>query len=277
MSSPASFTRLSTLSECGEKYRLRYVERIYGNVPAWWSIAGTALHTCSEDFDRQHVMPEADPVKFLPIWREHLDRAVKEAKKRYPDTPMSEWRVNGKKQGEEYWRDAVHHIVNYAQWRNKTQWVVELVEAKVFGEIEGRQFVGYLDRLFVTDDGERVIIDLKSGSTTPYLPTQQALYRELVHQTYGFHADRGSFFKTEKGVLTPLTDLTQYGPMLEAMVRNMTMTEEGGAYIPKPSYFCKTCDVREFCDYRNLLPSSTTAVTPAKKAPVKINMKRRTP
>jgi hypothetical protein len=44
-----SFSQLTTYLDCGEQYRLKYVEK-HREQPAVWSVGGTAFHSCAEWF-----------------------------------------------------------------------------------------------------------------------------------------------------------------------------------------------------------------------------------
>ena len=46
-----SYSSFTTWLECGEKYRLRKLEHVQ-ELPAWWSIGGSAVHGATEDYDR---------------------------------------------------------------------------------------------------------------------------------------------------------------------------------------------------------------------------------
>lgn len=257
MTSPLSFSRVSTFLDCGEKFRLRYVEGIKETVPAWWSIAGSAIHSATEEYDRYNG---TDPKHLFDA---AFDQQIEKARN-FTEAPMDEWRFNSKGEDGAFWQDkGPAHVANYIKWREQTQWPVLWIELRVEGTLAGQPYIGYIDRIFVNDDGQPIIVDIKSGSSTPYLPLQQGLYRELLLQSQGIAADLGAFFKTapargrDGGLLTEPVDLTKYAPLLEAYTTNLATSQEQGLYVPKPSYFCGSCDVRMFCSAADILPSPT--------------------
>lgn len=261
-----SFSQISKFIDCGESYRLRYVEGYKEDTPAWWSVAGSAIHSVTEKYDRGESMSDLEAECGWAI-----DVEI-EKQKMFSDVPMSQWKTNSKGQGEEYWREnAPLHVQRYIDWRNETRWhVLSMpdgslgIEVRVEGEIAGQPFIGYIDRVFVNDDGEAVIVDLKSGATTPYLPMQHGFYRELLRQRYDITADKGAFFKTKAGTaaapggLSPLHDLSLYTPEVLGMyTSNLVTSRETGNFTPNPSWMCGTCGVRPQCRIGSLLPSPT--------------------
>lgn len=269
---PFSFSRISTYQDCGEKYRLRYIEGYPETIPAWWSVAGRALHLVTEEWDRGHMDQFNNDPAVAWAWALWLE--VKKALARYPDVKMEDWRTNAKNEGASFWEEAgVDHFQRYIDWRINTKWEVEYIEPKLNGEIAGKPYVGYIDRVFITDDGERVIVDLKSGSRVPYTHLQHGFYRELLFQQEGVLVDKGAFFKTAKGELTPLVDLSQYTPTVTTLTERVMKAEEHGVYMPTPSYFCGSCLVREHCSIAQILPSRT--VKARKKPLTKMTPKKR--
>lgn len=257
-----SFSQLSTYEDCGEKYRLKYIEKHRDDIPAWWSASGSAIHLATEELDRGH---RTDDIPGL--WEWAFQTSIKEQKTRHPKVPMSKWRVNSKKQGEDYWQaEGLNHVLRYWEWRESTQWpLLEMsdgslaIELRVFGTVAGQPFIGFIDRVFVPD-GEVTIVDLKSGSRVPPTHLQHGLYAELMDQMYGVSATRGAFFKTMKGALTEPVDLDPYRPILPRLTDDLVKAKAANVFTPSPSALCGYCDVRTHCPIGTVLQPRTTPV-----------------
>lgn len=278
---PLSFSALNTFIECGEKYRLRYLEGYREDTPAWWSVGGSAVHAISEKFDRGELTLYKGGCH-PDDWAYAIADGIAEQIKRYPDTSMSDWKVNGAKEGREYWSgdQGKGHIDRYIMWRTETQWPLLIlpdgqpaVEVSVTGTIGGKPFVGYIDRVFVPD-GEVTILDLKSGKSVPTTHLQHGVYRALLEQTLGVTASKGAFFKTRafktvaSGLTTPV-DLDPFTPeLLRMLVGNLQACRDSGAFTPSPSWLCGTCGVREQCRIAATLPSLTEKRKPSKFKPI---------
>lgn len=264
-----SFSQLDTYMNCGEKYRLRYMMGLKEETPAWWSAAGTAIHSATEAWDRKAPRyAPADPHATLPeLWDDAFHKAVNDLEKR-SGVPSTKWKSNSKGQDGEYWAtNGLKHLTGYVDWRVETGWWVAefegipAIELEVGGEIGGAEFIGYIDRVFMNEAGEYVIVDLKSGNSTPYIPLQHGVYRELLEQTYGVTADLGAFFKTLKGELTTPVDLSPYVPeLLGSLVGPLLRARETDTFAPSPSFMCSACGVRSSCSIASVLPYPIKAV-----------------
>lgn len=280
-----SFSQLQSYIDCGEKYRLRYVEGHKEDSPAWWSVAGNALHAASEEFDRWGRGGDDEVESAAELWAWAFEGAIVGQTLRYPDIPKEQWKTNSKGQGEIYWAKAgIEHLQNYIDWRKETRWEVLFLPGKgaaiewaVEGHIAGLPFIGYIDRVFITPDGEVVIVDLKSGSRVPSTHLQHGVYNELLEQTMGVRASYGAFFKTAKGELTALVPLDPYHEVVEMYATNLVAARDEDLFTPVPGWLCGTCGVRDKCRIAPILPPPTTGRKAAKPVLRTLNLKQKEP
>lgn len=183
--------------------------------------------------------------------------------------PQDAWRTAGRKtkanpNGEDidWWRDNGKDMVTaYYQWREsnknlviwETPTGVPAIELAVNVTLEdGTMLRGFIDRVFQDfDSGELLVVDLKSGNSTPP-PIQLATYRLALEQTFGFSPKFGSYWMARKGTLDMVHDLDKYPPaMVSRWMRDMKKIIDQGIYIPHVTMMCNYCGVREHCYTQN--------------------------
>jgi hypothetical protein len=235
-----SHSQLTSWAErCQKQFQLR---RIQGapEVPAWWLVGGSTVHEVTEELDRRglefgltpaamNVTLEIEELTLLKLNELAANTAEKSG------VPESEWFTagRGKGQGREYWEENAPSMVsNWLTWRTRVGWPIAYFDGEPAIELDLDSFfdinltpemamaltsaslkvVGAVDRVFDLPNGELVIDDVKSGSSTPKTVMQQGLYATLFEKKYGVRPRYGTFTKVkeEGGVHTPLAPLAKY-------------------------------------------------------------------
>lgn len=112
------------------------------------------------------------------------------------------------------------------------------------------QVLSVIDRVFIDQDDELYIIDLKSGSQTPAWPRQMALNNLGLRHQYGVEARYAGFWNPRKGgIVDGFTDIRHLDE--EWMWRQVEMAydiRDRGNFVAQPTMLCKTaCGVRDYC------------------------------
>jgi hypothetical protein len=248
-----SYSALQSLLDCGERFRLERIEQV-PQTKAWWFIGGSAFHTASEYLDR------GDVTDVTEAWETAWDQAVEHelagvdlstvraggrSSKQWPDKENSAW-----------WKEnGLLMLQDYAAWRAQHSWqLLETpgsnlaIEVPVQLELGQTLVKGYIDRVFVTEDGELVIVDLKTGSHKPASSLQLGVYALGVEHHLGVRPILGSYYMARKAELTEPTSLLHYTPeLVGSWFSRAKQTIEAELFIPHVTSLCGTCSVRDYC------------------------------
>jgi len=270
-----SYSALDGWLQCGERYRL---ERIVGaeQGPAYWFAGGTSVHTGTEWLDA-HLWAEPGDyngaveigvAKFHETFEKELDagagqewRAGGRATKAFPNKEDAAWwAVHGAVMVQNYgvWRENNEHL-SLAAFVASDDGQIPGIEIPIDFEMTGGVKVrGYIDRVFIDQSDNLLIVDLKSGSREPASPLQLAIYRIGLEKCYGVKANLGSFYMTRKGELSGIEDVSRLDEaMIARWFRDFTQAVENDIFIPHVTSMCGTCSVQNEC-----YAYSPSAVTP---------------
>jgi putative RecB family exonuclease len=268
-----SYSQLSQLEECGERYRLQRIER-KPRSPAVWFPAGNAFHEVTELFDRAALTygldhPNVLGTDWLSLFPETFDRLIAEQVEKTPDVPVGEWRTAGKRtkanpNGEDidWWMGYGPDLVDaYINWRAKAKdryaiWVAADgtpgIEWEGEAALGGVRVTARADRIF-TDlgTGATIIVDLKTGRYEPDDPLQLRIYRMVIERVTAEPMWYGAFYMAREARLSApvVLDTTNEWAIEERFARSERAIELG-LFIPRPSpRNCTQCDMRPHCQF----------------------------
>ena len=254
-----SYSSLDTFQQCGEKFRLTRVHKVTEE-QAYWMVGGSAFHTASEWFD------QGDNRSLHELWREawnaeyeKLDlsrpiRAGGRATKAYPNKEDHTW-----------WNQHGPEMLNnYAIWRRNSGWEIYTDNGHPFIEYQFTltlpnpfpaddaspelALTGYVDRVFVTPNGEVVICDLKTGSKEPASSLQLGIYCAGLRQRGGLNASLGCYYMARKGEPGATLSLHHYTDDLLAYWLGMFEDNvRSQKFLPHVTSMCQTCMVAPSC------------------------------
>jgi hypothetical protein len=128
------------------------------------------------------------------------------------------------------------------------------LDVRVDIEADGEliQLKGFIDRVFVdSNTGEVLIVDLKTGKTTPG-PMQLAFYRRALKAAYGIDAPYGAYWMAREGSLSSIHDLTTFtDEMVDYWVAKTYAGVQAGIFLPHVTRMCSGCGVRTHCYVHN--------------------------
>lgn len=254
-----SYSGLDTYQQCGEKYRLTRVLNVK-ETKAWWFIGGSAIHRATEWWD----LGDGNP---LPkIWADAWEEVTQDIE---PGEKISAGgRVSNQwpnKEDHTWWNfHGPQMLEDYVRWRDESKWQIYSVNDTPFVEweflltldnpiqgddvSESVQVKGFVDRVFVTPEGEAVVVDLKAGKNEPASAIQLGIYCAALRQRGGIDPALGGYYMTRKGT-TP--NLRGMGIYTDRMLGYILGTFEDSAreqkFLPVVSNLCGTCTVQEFC------------------------------
>lgn len=277
--STLSYSQLDTLHTCGEKYRLRYIERVQQQ-PSAAAIGGTVAHAAADEVDRQLLSGVKATGALIELATERakvvLDQEVAYALEKSPDfADPDSWHMYGRgrlpypaggRQGLEWFKQVgiPAGIQNYVAWRAATP-DLAVFEIPGFGpaieygweiELNGKPHRGKIDRIFQdVNTGSCVVVDLKNGAKPPN-HAQLGMYakgmRETVEGVFKWGAYLYGLKYPDKGgakLSTPI-DLDWWtDERLERWYKPAHQSIEAGIYLPNPGASCMHCTLTHVCDF----------------------------
>jgi hypothetical protein len=169
---------------------------------------------------------------------------IRAANPRYPED--KEW---WDKAGPEY-------IANWMRFREHSAWQiwttpdgVPAIEIEMHVDVNGVIVKMILDRVMVNDQGELIIVDLKTGKRTPEATLQLGFYRYGLWKKYGILIDKGAYWMARQAVITDPVDLSNYTPeKIEYLVQSFDNARKAGAFIPNTNS-CGMCGYTMHCEW----------------------------
>lgn len=271
-----SHSQLSSwMTRCQKAFQLERIQKAPA-LPAFWLLGGSAVHEVTEELDRRGLEFGLDPaelnvtLELRELFESNFDKQIKKAEEASA-VPKEDWLAAGfrPKQDEAYWRaNGPQMVGNWLTWRARTGWeIAELDEAgaacggvpaielalDVTSELNSvpRSILGAPDRVMVLPNGELVVVDVKSGSTTPKTVLQQGLYATMLEREFGVRPRYGTFVKVgvkAGGVHTALTPLEKYDERyFQQLFDAFRAQVETGTFLPNVGDMCDRCGVAASC------------------------------
>lgn len=279
-----SWSKLSAFSDCGEKYRLRFVENV-PTIKSGAGMAGQAVHEVIDLMLREGWFIDPAAVEhdgtllFIERFNAKLDEAGGPDNVRWggrkrnmkDDSGRDVKGPDGKpiKVGEDYawmcqqaptWLKRAGTILRddvEVRGYEITDVFSEMRVSCWLDEVGGTLVTGYIDHLFLmTDDsGTSKIRDWKTGMWTDQM--QLVNYAWMLKKGLNLDVGVGEFAKlrgkTRADWLVQF-DLDHLVPVVERMYADSVKGLEAEHYQLKPSSFCASCDVKASCLYGRTLP-----------------------
>jgi hypothetical protein len=264
-----SFTQLTTYMECGEQYRLKYIER-HREAPSVWSVGGTAFHTVAERYLRGELdgVEDAWALAWDEAYQDVLDRGMPPG----ADPDPYAWRAAARgKENPDWWRGQGPIMVrSFAQWWESsglTVWTIPGVqpdsgdapelalERELLVTLGGVPVRAIPDALVVDEYGQIDVLDYKSGNASKLPgkdPFQLAVYSAAVEVGLGVKPTWGLFYGTRLAQAYP-HDLTRFSAaQIGDTFADFDSKELAGIYKPNPGSQCRFCGVRDHCTYKGV-------------------------
>ncbi|MCX2949952.1 PD-(D/E)XK nuclease family protein [Lentzea sp. NEAU-D7] len=253
-----SYSSLSSYSECGERWRLERGHKLNGST--WYAtVAGSAVHTITEAHDLNEV---GRRVGEIPSFKETFDSLLAKERKNGVEVKPSGKKLKNigptggpNKKDYEWW--LVYgpiYVEKWLAWKAASDWKIAIlpdgsvgIEVMVNEDIADESFLGYIDRVYITPDGQVVIVDLKTGAV-PLSSVQLGSYRVALWRKYGIDAEWGAYWMASDGELTGLKDLTVYSDeYIDAQYAMAWTGIRNGVFLPNVTSLCRGCGVRDYC------------------------------
>lgn len=260
-----SHSQFTSWLRCQKAFELERLARA-PKTPAWWLVGGSTVHEVTEHLDREALRLGLEPhhldvtLKLEQLTREKLTELIA-AEEEKSGVKTEEWFAAGRGagQGKQYWwENAPKMVSNWLQWRTLKAWEIADLDG-----IPGIEFgfsypigpvlvKGAPDRVMVLPNSDWVVVDIKSGSSTPKEPLQLGLYATVLEMK-GFRRPKyGTFVKVKTGESTPLVPLEKYDEryfteLFAGLRGQLNLAAQTGRFLPNVGDSCRTCSVQSSC------------------------------
>lgn len=194
-------------------------------------------------------------------WRFELAKATKNGEISLDAIRQSSRTTKANPDGEnvEWWyENGYEFFKSWVTWRENSPWKIwqlpngePAIEVGVDVEFGGIPFKGAIDRIFVTEEGQLVILDLKTGARTPQSDLQLQVYACMVERAFGIRPQYGCYWMARTGQTSPPVDLSEFTlKKLDDIVGSFQRAREHNVYLPNFEG-CKMCSLTEYCSYKS--------------------------
>ena len=247
-----SHSGLSTWLNCGWQFYLSRIQKVPEN-PSYWLVGGSSVHEATEVYDVTGTENFDPTIAFNEAWKRNYERsdngmefrAGGRSTKAYPNgEDATWWLTEGPKQVDrwvQFRKDSGYQLFELPDGR-------PAIEVVMDQEVSGVPVKAVLDRLFVTPNGELIVVDIKTGSREPASKMQMGIYAIMVEKTFGVRPVGGAYWMSRTGELTDTVNLDNFTePRLGSWVKNFEKAIDNNIYIPAPGFMCGTCGVNSAC------------------------------
>lgn len=179
---------------------------------------------------------------------EALWRAGGRATKENPNKEDGQWwDKNGRQMVQNWidWRDQSHGLQMWTTPNGEP--AIELVVNISLNDVPIKMA---LDRVMVTQAGELVVVDLKTGKNTPSSDFQLGIYAVGMEIVFGNRPKYGTYWSAREGKLTELKPLDRWS--IETVTNIVTQFDKArreGIFVPNFDH-CKMCNFVSVCKYQ---------------------------
>ncbi|MBI3552808.1 MAG: PD-(D/E)XK nuclease family protein [Elusimicrobia bacterium] len=233
---PLSHSSISMYSECPQKYKFRYVDKIPEKPKHFFSF-GQSVHSALEYFYGVKTLPPPSLKELLAHFKEHWVRGG------YRDEA----------QEAEYFQDGKHILTKFYDKHIQDYAIPFFVEYEFKLKVEGVPVIGYVDRIDKLPDGRLAVLDYKTGkslsSARVETDAQLTMYQMACEELLGAEVARLTFYH----VPTLKEQVVERHPkkLVEGLRAKIVTTAESivkGAFEPKPDEkVCRWCDYKPIC------------------------------
>lgn len=259
-------SQISSLTTCGEQYRLTRVEGAPER-PMWAGIGGSTVHKVTEMLD----LGETGDIEemWVEVWGQMFD----EAKERSPEFDPADYYRSGRaskdwpdKETPEWWSiKGPQFVKQWVMWRDNSGLEIWEYPDEESGELkpaielevwaygpEDLRIRSVIDRVYVDPEGNLRIVDLKTGSHTDAWPRQMAYNALGVTHTFGDVTNPprwAGFWKARSGGVPEWFDLSVFTEdWLWEQAWKARQIRDQQLFIAAPNNLCKSaCGVAQWC------------------------------
>ena len=238
-----SYSSLSTWQECGWKYYLTKVEGVQ-EAHAVWFTGGTAVHKATELWDLQTPgdIPNAEM-----LWNKVWFDQVAEDESLYGD--MNTWQFAKREDMSWWYGEGLWMLDKWIEFRKSWNVYEDFVEKQYEIDIDDATVKMAIDRVMVDFEGNRVLLDIKTGASSQRHPLQLAVYAWALEKQ-GITVDKAGFWDARTGNISLWNLQNLHAERIEDMLNTFDRARKETIFLPNLSN-CGRCGVMSACKYVN--------------------------
>ena len=235
-----SYSSFTTWQECGWKYYIQKVEGVK-EAHAVWFTGGSAVHKATEVYDLEGGSSES-------IWNKVWFEQVKQDEEINGD--MSTWQYAKREDMSWWYGEGIWMLDRWIAFRQNGWNVYEdFVEKEYEIQIEDATVKMAIDRVMTDFEGNRVLLDIKTGASSQRHPLQLAVYAWALEKQ-GITVDKAGFWDARTGHISLWNLSNLHSERVEDMLNTFDKAREETIFLPNLSN-CGRCGVTSFCKYVN--------------------------
>ena len=234
-----SYSSLSTWQECGWKYYLTKVEGAQ-EAHAVWFTGGTAVHKATQVYDLEGGDSES-------IWNKVWYEQVAEDEGLHGD--MSTWQFAKREDMSWWYGEGLWMLDKWIEFRKSWNVYEDFVEKQYEIDIDDATVKMAIDRVMVDFEGNRVLLDIKTGASSQRHPLQLAVYAWALEKQ-GITVDKAGFWDARTGNISLWNLQNLHAERIEDMLNTFDRARKETIFLPNLSN-CGRCGVMSACKYVN--------------------------
>jgi hypothetical protein len=239
-----SYSSLTTWQECGWKYYLTKIEGEEEDHAVWFT-GGSAVHKATELWDLQTPgdIPNAEM-----LWNKVWFDQVAEDEAIHGD--MNTWQFAKREDMSWWYGEGLWMLDKWIAFRNNGWNVYEdFVEKQYEIPIENTVVKMAIDRVMTDFEGNRVLLDIKTGASSQRHPLQLAVYAWALEKQ-GVTVDKAGFWDARTGNVSLWNLQNLHAERIEDMLNTFDKARKESIFLPNLSN-CGRCGVISACKYVN--------------------------
>lgn len=249
-----SVSQLTKYRECGELYRLTYVDKVGGWKPAAWLAQGKAFHEAIQQWEESGRSPRLDVAS---AYRLSYDQHIAQMTQEEPN--LNNWlkalRVDTYADIANRREKGVEQVLGYVDYANNNEFQIAdiddytlAIEMTFEVEIGNVLIKGAIDQVLVHPDGYEVR-DLKTGNRQSSA-LQLGVYKVALEKIFGWPVVKGSYYyaKDNKVLTIPKQEMDRWTEKyLAELFEELERGIDNKVFLPNPGGQCLMCSVKKFC------------------------------
>ena len=238
-----SYSSLSTWQECGWKYYLTKVEGAQ-EAHAVWFTGGTAVHKATELWDLQ---TPGDIPNIEMLWNKVWYDQVAEDEALHGD--MNTWQFAKREDMSWWYGEGIWMLDKWIEFRKSWNIYEDFVEKEYEIDIDNATVKMAIDRVMVDFEGNRVLLDIKTGASSQRHPLQLAVYAWALEKQ-GVTVEKAGFWDARTGNISLWNLQNLHAERIEDMLNTFDKARKETIFLPNLSN-CGRCGVMSACKYVN--------------------------
>ena len=201
-------------------------------------------------------------IDLLQLWK-NTWAATEHERKEYDLSTSESWRVaaartRNPEDGDWWFTNGYKFLANWVEWREENDHLQiyklpsgqPAIELDMTPEINGVTVKMSIDRVMWNDDRkEAIIIDLKTGKSTPSSGLQLGFYAYGMRKVHGVDIKRGYYWNARRMELSEPFDLAVYSDSkIETLVTMFEKARQENIFMPNFNH-CVMCGYKDICEW----------------------------